>query len=210
MQSPLQQLNPFNVFVRGCLLFGTEVVIAPPRELGWQNHVESFNGLWQDRTLRRHHYDSVEAMKASSVRFCRYYLFERPSPRLSVKRHGTRYPGALLNTHTDQLRFPPDGFQLADYQDRRDRVHLPLARGRLTYLCRVQTGGVIEVARAPFFVPTSTQGRVVAATILTSRRQLVIRLAGEVIATHRFPIPDEPISPYHQIARRGLYYDIEG
>ena len=51
---PTRSLNPWNAFVRACIFFGVEVVICPPNELGWQNHVESFNALWQARTIRRH------------------------------------------------------------------------------------------------------------------------------------------------------------
>ncbi|MGI8516938.1 MAG: hypothetical protein ACR2ME_01135 [Acidimicrobiia bacterium] len=85
-----------------------------------------------------------------------------------------------------------------------------MAKGRLTYLRRVGKGGVIEVAGAPFWVPPSTQGLCVAATVLTSRRQLTIRLDGEVIARHPFPIDEKPVSPYHPIGPRGLFYNISG
>ena len=60
VQPPGLEPRPFNVFVRCCLFFGVEVIISPPQELGWQNWVESFNGLWQARTLRRHTYRTVE------------------------------------------------------------------------------------------------------------------------------------------------------
>jgi hypothetical protein len=208
IQSPFRKLNPFNSFVRGCLLFGVELIVAPPNELGWQNHIESFNNLWQDRTLRRHHYTTVEEMRASSQRFCHYYLHQRPSPRLRTHTHGTRYPATLIDTLRHQLRFPPAGFCLADYTNRRGHLALPLARGRLTYLCRVQPGGIITVAKAPFPVPTTLEGHVVAATILTGSQRLIVRLDGQTIATHRFPTPQTPIGPYHTPAHRGLFNDI--
>jgi transposase-like protein len=208
MQHPFRKLNPFNSFVRGCLLFGVELIVTPPNELGWQNHIESFNNLWQDRTLRRHRYRNLEEMRASSQRFCHYYLHQRPSPRLRTHLHGTRIPATLIENLRHQLRFPPPGFCLADYTNQRGNLTLPLARGRLTYLCRVHTGGTILVAKAPFPVPTSLEGQVVAATILTGSRRLIVRLDGHTVATHHFPVPQTPIGPYHTPAHRGLYNGI--
>lgn len=207
---PRAKLNPWNVFVRTCLFFGVEVVVSPPNELGWAQHVESFNGLWQNRTIRRHRYQEVAEVQASSDRFCRYYNHDRPHPGLRVATHGTRFPAQLLQTRQASLRYPPEGFTVSDHQDVRGRLQVPLARGRLTFLRRVQTGGVIEVAGAPFFVPATTEGLCVAATILTSRRQLTIRLDGDIIARHPFPIGEKPVSPYHPLAHRGLFYDIKG
>lgn len=163
---PNRKLSPWNVFVRACLSLGAEVVVSPPNELGWQNHVESFNSLWQARTIRRHRYESVPEVEASSDRFSDYYNRRRPHPGLQVATHGTRFPAALVEAHRASLRFPPEGFSVTDYEDRQGRLHLPLAKGRLTYLCRVQEGGVIEVAGAPFFVPSSAAGACVVATIL--------------------------------------------
>jgi hypothetical protein len=207
---PNRKLHPWNVFVRTCLALGAEVVISPPNELGWQNHIESFNALWQARTIRRHHYESIPDVEAASDRFSDYYNHRRPHPALAVATHGTRFPAVLVETHRANLRFPPDSFSIADYQDRRGQLRIPLARGRLTYLCRVQQGGVVEVAGAPFFVPPSTIGACVSATVLTSRQELTIRLDGHVIARHRFPIPEKLIDPYHPIAPRGLFYNVKG
>lgn len=206
-QPPGTGRRPFNLFVRCCLFFGVEVIISPPQELGWQNWVESFNGLWQARTIRRHPYTTPEEVAADSDRFISYYLWERPHPQLRVSTHGTRFPGELINFHRPHLRFPPPGFSVADYTDRQNRLHLPLSRGRLTYLRRVQDGGVIEVARALFPVPASTVGLVVSATILTASRRLIIRHDGDTIATHRFPISEKAATPYHPTATRSLFHN---
>jgi hypothetical protein len=207
-QPPGRQPRPFNIFVRCCLFFGVEVIISPPDELGWQNWVESFNGLWQDRTIRRHTYRSVSDVQHSSDRFIDYYLWHKPNPRLSSHRHGTRYPGVLIEDHRHQLRFPPHGLTVADHTDRNGQLHIPLARGRLTYLRRVQPGGIIEISRSHYPVPTAITGSLVAATVLTASRRLLIRHAGQIIATHRFPIPGKTIEPYRPPAHRGLFYDI--
>jgi len=210
LTAPTRKLNPWNAFVRACIFFGVEVVICPPNELDWQNHVESFNALWQARTIRRHHYQQVGEVQASSERFLDYYNHRRPHPRLQVITHGTRFPADLIQARQHQLRFPPPGLVMSDYQDRQGRLHIPLARGRLTFLTRVQDGGVIEVAGTPFPVPQSTQGLCVTATVLTCRRCLVARLDGQTIATHPFPIHENIVAPYHPIARHGLYSHPQG
>jgi len=207
-QPPRLKPRPFNTFVRCCLFFGVEVVISPPEELGWQNWIESFNGLWQARTIRRHTYHTPEQVSADSDRFIDYYQWHKPHPRLHVATHQTRFPGQLIELHRNQLRFPPTGFCIEDYTDRQGNIRIPLARGRLSYLRRVQPGGTIEISRSHFPVPTSTTGLVVCATILTASRKLVIRHAGETIATHRFPQPEPVIDPYHPTAPRGLFYTI--
>lgn len=207
-QPPRSLPTPFNPFVRCCLFFGVEVIIAPPNELGWQNWVESFNGLWQDRTIRRHPYHTVDDVKHDSDRFIDYYLWHKPHPRLHAHIHSTRFPGQLIDNHHQQLRFPPDGFTVADHTDRNGHLHIPLARGRLTYLRRVQPGGVIEISRSHYPVPASTVGHVVSATVHTASRRLIIRHAHETIATYPFPVPSRTISPYHPPATRGLYHNI--
>lgn len=203
------KLDPWNLFIRTCLFFGVEVVISPPNELGWAQHVESFNNLWQSRTIRRHQFENVEQVKASSDRFCDYYNHHRPHPRLQVATHGTRFPAQLVEANRSRLRFPPAGFSLPDQIDRQGRLRIPLARGRLTYLRRVQPGGMIEAAGAHFPVPAATEGLCVAATVLTSRRQIYIRLDGEIIAHYSFPIPEKASPTYHPIAPKGLYYNIQ-
>lgn len=206
-QPPGLEPRPFNTFVRCCLFFGTEVIICPPEEFGWQNWVESFNGLWQQRTIRRHTYHTVADVVAHSDRFIDYYMWHKPHPRLTVTHHGTRFPGQYIATHTSQLRYPPAGFAIADHTDRNGRIRIPLARGRLTYLRRVQPGGIIEISRSYYPLPAnSPTGQLVVATVLTGSRRLVIRHQGETIATHPFPTPEAAIDPYYPIARRGLYH----
>src|SRR5690606_12478898 len=42
--------NPFTIFVRLCLFFGTEVIVSPPGGLGWTNQILAVNNPWQART----------------------------------------------------------------------------------------------------------------------------------------------------------------
>lgn len=45
--------NSLGRVVRVCLLLGVIPVFAPPRELGMQNAIEGFNGLWQEKVWQR-------------------------------------------------------------------------------------------------------------------------------------------------------------
>jgi transposase-like protein len=201
--------NPFNVFVRTCLLFGVEVVVAPPNELGWMNHVESFNALWQARTIRRHRYGSVEEVAASSGRFIDYYMHRRPHPALTVARNGSRFPAEVIEQARDRLRLPPQGFTLETYRHRDDRIRLPIARGRLTFLRRVHDEGWIDAGGVKVPVGGRYSGLCVAATVITFRQRVRVRLDGQVITEYPFLFPGRPVAPWFDPAPRGFYDDLK-
>lgn len=203
-------VTPFNLFVRTCLLFGVEVVVSPPRELGWMNHVESFNALWQARTIRRHRFSSVEEVAASSDRFIDYHMTRRPHPALSAKAHGSRFPARVIESARDRLRFPPEGFTLEAYRHKDERIRLPIARGRLTFLRRVHEEGWIEAGGTRFSVGGAYAGLCVAATISTYHQRLQVRLDGKVIAQRPYPLPGRAVPPWYEPAPRGLFYDLKG
>ncbi|MGI8516937.1 MAG: integrase core domain-containing protein [Acidimicrobiia bacterium] len=104
---PRAKLKPWNVFVRTCLFFGVEVVVSPPNELGWAQHVESFNGLWQNRTIRRHRYQEVAEVEVSSDRFCDYYNHQRPHPRLRVATPRHPFPRQVDRKRPRPSAIPP-------------------------------------------------------------------------------------------------------
>lgn len=198
--------------VRVGLIFGVEIVINPPHELGWNQHVESFNGIFQNRTLHRHHYNTFDEFTAASDRFITYWNHHRPHPRLSTSLHTTRYPAVLINQHANQLRRPPNGFTLDNYRDHTGKITLPIARGRVSFLRRVEPGSVITIAQTRWPLPTryDLEGEIVTATILTGSRRLIIRYNGNIIAQHRYPIPGPVTDPYHQPHHTGLYYHRTG
>lgn len=198
--------------VRVGLVFGVEIVITPPHEFGWNQHVESFNGIFQKRTLHRHHYDTFDDFTAASRRFVTYWNHRRPHPRLSTSLHATRYPAVVINQHHSHLRRPPDGFRLDNYRDHTGRIALPIARGRVSFLRRVEPGSVITIAqtRWPLPIRYDLEGEIVIATVLTGSRRLVIRYHGDIIARHTYPIPEPVTDPYHQPHHTGLYYHRTG
>ena len=54
---------------RLCLALQVIPVFAPPREPGFQNAIEGFNGLWQSKVWRRHHCDDIASLEAVSERY---------------------------------------------------------------------------------------------------------------------------------------------
>jgi transposase len=54
---------------RLCLALGVTPVFAPPREHGFQNAIEGFNGLWQAKVWQRHHFEDFAQLLATSARY---------------------------------------------------------------------------------------------------------------------------------------------
>lgn len=54
---------------RLCMALGVTPVFAPPREPGFQNAIESFNGLWQAKVWQRHHFEDFAQLLAASARY---------------------------------------------------------------------------------------------------------------------------------------------
>jgi len=52
---------------RLCLALGVVPVFAPPLEHGFQNAIESFNGLWQTKVWQRFHFTGLRALTAHSA-----------------------------------------------------------------------------------------------------------------------------------------------
>ena len=47
--------------------------VAPPREPGFQNAIEGFNGLWQSKVWQRHRFPDVATLKSISARYIAAY-----------------------------------------------------------------------------------------------------------------------------------------
>ena len=58
---------------RLCLALRVIAVFAPPREPGFQNAIEGFNGLWQSKVWQRHHCPDVPSLQAASARYITAY-----------------------------------------------------------------------------------------------------------------------------------------
>ncbi|MDE3097746.1 MAG: helix-turn-helix domain-containing protein [Chloroflexota bacterium] len=180
--------------VRLALLLGVEVRFIPMGEPGRNADVESFNALWQKRVLRRFDTPGLGRLARVSGRFERWFMDERPHPKLSVAAHGTRFPGALLASLDGQLRKIPRGFSLDAYRDAAGELRLPLARGRISWVRRVAEDGELQIIDHRLRLRRAANEYVIA-TLATGRGELTVQLDGRVIASYRHPVREKVIRP---------------
>jgi hypothetical protein len=76
---------------RLCLALQVIPVFAPPREPGFQNAIEGFNGLWQSKVWQRHHCDDIASLAAVSARYIAAYR-AKTAPRREVAPTRRRIP----------------------------------------------------------------------------------------------------------------------
>lgn len=156
--------------------------------------MESFNDLWQERVLR-HACPDLRTLRQTDAAFLCYYHFRKPHRALRASEDGTRYPGPWLELHRVQLRALPPTFSLASYRDARGRLHLPLARGRVSFIRQGDADGRIEVNGQDSFVGKRLTGRYVTATIFPHRQELVVKYASRVHKRFPFPISEPVVDP---------------
>lgn len=190
----------FSLVMRLHLLLGAHLLFIPPGEPGRNAHVESFNDLWQERVLR-HPCADLSALRRTNQAFLRYYHFDKPHRALRVADAGTRYPGQWLGCHQAHFRAVPPTFSLAAYQDQRGRLQLPLARGRVSFIRRVDTQGTIEINGKPYSLGRRLIGRYITATIFTHRRVLVVKVGARLHKRFHFPIREPLVSPIVPLPR---------
>jgi len=162
-----------SLVIRLHLLLGGGVVFVPPGEPGRNQLVEWFNGAWQDHVLI-HHCPDLRALRRVSLGYCRFYHNRRANRGLSVRHDGTRYPGAWLLRHHALLHGVPREFDLAAYRDARGRLHLPVARGQVSWIQKVDPEGFIAINARPYSIGKRRTGEYVQATLFTHRRRVVV------------------------------------
>lgn len=180
--------------VRLALLLGVEVRFIPMGEPGRNADIESFNALWQERVLRRFDTPSLTRLARMSDRFERWFMDERPHPKLTIATHGTRFPGALLASLDGRLRRIPAGFSLDRYRVTAGELRLPLARGRISWVRRVDEHGELPIIDHRLRLRRAANEYVIA-TLATGRGELTIQLDGRIIATYRHPVGEKVIRP---------------
>ena len=79
---------------RLCLALQVIPVFAPPREPGFQNAIEGFNGLWQSKVWRRHHCDDIASLEAVSTRYITAYR-AKTATRRDAAPSRRRFPARL-------------------------------------------------------------------------------------------------------------------
>jgi hypothetical protein len=195
--------NPWTLWTRTCLFFGVEVVVSPPGELGWTNHVEAGNNLWQARTIDRHFCPDINAVRNISDLACDWFNTQRPI--LDPRACGTRYPAEHIANHHNTLRWPPQT-AISDHLDHKGNLNIPITTGRVTFLRRVEQE-TVTIAQTHWPTPHLPDGALVIASITTSDHKISLRHRGEPLSEHPYPInkpvvesyyPPHPTSIYHQ------------
>lgn len=192
-----------SLVIRLHLLVGSRLLFIPPGEPGRNACIESFNGLWQERVLC-HHCADLRALRRTDRAFLRYYHFQKPHRALRTSEAGTRYPGEWLARRAAQLRRLPESFSLAAYRGTQDSLHLPVARGRVSFIRRVDTTGTIEVNGQAYPVSRRLAGQYVTATIFTHRQVMVIRAMSPYHKCFPFPIAEALVDPLLPLPRGRL------
>ena len=173
--------------IRLHLLLGVHLVFIPQGEPGRNASVESFNELWQERVLRRHNCLTLSSLRRISERFLRYYHYKKPHRGLTQREHGTRFPGILRDRTWRYLRHLPRRFSLDRYIDS-GHLRLPIAKGKVSFIRKVDAHGKIEVNGTTYLISRKLEGQYVVATIVTHKKRLVIKQEGKVIKSFPFPI----------------------
>lgn len=190
----------FSQVLRLGLLLGIQWWFIPPGEPGRNPDIESFNGLWQGRVLDRHRCPDLPAVRRTSARFLRSY-HGTPHRRLRVATLGSRFPGAVLAAARPQLRPLPPEFSLAPCRDPRGALRLPLARGRISFVRRVDRTGTVALPGQRCRVARRLAGQYVVATLYTHRRLIVVKLEGRVVRCSPCPIREKVLAPLYPLPR---------
>ena len=188
--------------IRLHLLLEIHLVFIPQGEPGRNATVESFNDLWQERVLRRHNCPTLTVLKSTSEKFLRYYHYEKPHRGLTQKEEGTRFPGILRDHLWKSLMRLPWGFTLDKYLDSKGHLNLPLTRGRVSFVRRVDSHGRIEVNGTSYFIRRKFEGQYVVATIFPHRKRLVVKQDNKVIKSFSFPVHGHTASPLLSITKK--------
>jgi hypothetical protein len=137
----------------------------------------------------------LRALRRTSDRFLRYYHVQKPSRSLTLAEHGTRFPGVLRDRTWPTLRHLPDGFSLEPYIDARGHLAFPIARGRVSFVRKVDGHGCIEFNGAEYFIRRKLERQYVVATLSSHHRRIFIKYEGKLIKSVPFPFAGTVIDP---------------
>ncbi len=181
--------------IRLHLLLGVHLLFIPPGEPGRNATVESFNGLWQERVLHRHSCPTLAHLRRVDRRFSHYYHYQKPHRALKKKDQRTRFPGILRDRRWKQLSHLPPRFQLAAYLDAKAQLKFPVAKGKVSWIRKVDGRGHIDVNGKTYFIRRRLSGQYLIATLFTHRQRLVIKQESKRIKSFPFPIQESRIIP---------------
>jgi len=132
---------------RLCLALGVIPVFAPPREPGFQNAIEGFNGLWQAKVWQRHRFEDFAQLLAISARYIAAHRARSATRREQVPSRRP-FPSAF--------RFDP---------------HAPL-RGTIIFLRRTDDAGRAHLLGSRFDVTPQWPHRLVRCEVDLTAHQI--------------------------------------
>ena len=135
-QGPHQHPDVIGSVTRLCLSLEIVPVFAPPREMGFQAAIESFNGHWQAKVWTRFEHESLAALQAQSHKY--------------VAAHRRR--SAIRREAAPERRPFPDDWSL-DLQARPE--------GKIIYLRRTTDQGKVSLLGHDFLVDPTWPRRLV-------------------------------------------------
>jgi transposase InsO family protein len=152
--------------IRLCLRFGVRPVFIPKGEPQCNGSVENFNGWFQVPLFQRR-FTRPGDLRRELARLQEAVNTQHVHPRLG---------GQTPAQHRRGLRLPklPTSFVVPTER-------LPLAEGRVTFLCRVSTAGTVTVLSQTFRVGKRHRGLYLRLVIDTGRGWLTAYLNGRVL-----------------------------
>jgi hypothetical protein len=135
-QGAHQHADVVSRVMRLCLHLGVTPVFTVPREHGFQNRLENFNGRWQTKVWTRFHHNSLAALQARSDAYVQASR-GRLAPRLDA---------------SPERRPVPAGFAL----DLQASLH-----GRMIFLRRTSDTGTVGLLQHQFAVDAAWSHRLV-------------------------------------------------
>ena len=159
---------------RLCLALGVVPVFVPPLEHGMQNHIESFNALWQAKVWQRHHVPSLPVLKELSDRY--------------IAAHRAR---ATQRAESAPPRQPmPRGFEL--------NLSAPL-RGLMIFIRRTNHRGQVSLLGRHFLISRDWMHRLVRCELDFDHHRIrcfALRRRApddqQLLATLHYRFPDKP------------------
>jgi hypothetical protein len=139
--------NTVGRVMRLCLSLGVVPVFAPPGEQGFQNPVEHFNGLWQQKVWLRFHHENLADLQARSAAYIAASLL-RGAPRFQAAPHRRSFPTQ---------------WQLD--------LHVPL-RGKIIYIRRTNHAGQVACLGHLFDADPNWSSRLVRVEVQLDQHQI--------------------------------------
>lgn len=103
-QGAHQHRDVISRVMRTCLQLQVIPVFAPPREHGFQNRLENFNGRWQSKVWARFRHESLDALQHCSARY-----ISAARMQVSARLEGAPPRRPLAVGFVPDLQAPPQG-----------------------------------------------------------------------------------------------------